>query len=351
MKSARDVVPTEYSILRDVARAAEQHERLFVQGLKLVGRAQVEIGGGELNLRGELRIGEIGGARLRRRRIGLDRAADAAPDVELPAGVRGVGEAVRIDRVAAGRGRAASRRRIIRGDGRKKAGLALPNDLLGLVIGRGGGCDILIGEFDLGEELRERRIVEDAPPGTAIRLVERRDRLPALARLGGPLRHAATLFELGRDDVRGADIVGPGHAAGERCDRHCRRAHARQRAAPPSRRSTETHQNHKRAFADQLKPLPTRPHIVSRSSSRFVAMRSSAGRADDPRSRAGASGGVRPYRTHWRRCICDPSPFAPSPLPKTNATPPSETRISARRFRQAPSIPSLRGAEFMRCRK
>ena len=151
-----------------------------IQGLKLVGRAQIEIGDGELDLRGELRIGEIGGARLRRGGVGLDRAADAAPDVELPAGVGGVGETVRIDRVAGGGGRASSRRRIIRRDGRKEAGLALPNDLPRLVICRRGGCDILIGEFDLGEQLRQLWIVEDAPPGTAIRLVERRDRLPSL---------------------------------------------------------------------------------------------------------------------------------------------------------------------------
>ena len=53
-------------------RAREQRD----QG---IGRAQTEIGDGELSLRGELGIIKIGGARLRARRIGFDLPASSAP--------------------------------------------------------------------------------------------------------------------------------------------------------------------------------------------------------------------------------------------------------------------------------
>ena len=47
-------------VLQNVARAPELDERVLDRDLQLVGGAQVKIGDGELNLRGERRIGEIG---------------------------------------------------------------------------------------------------------------------------------------------------------------------------------------------------------------------------------------------------------------------------------------------------
>src|SRR5262249_50362544 len=60
-------------------RAREQRD----QG---IGGPETEIGDGELGLRGELGVVEIGGAGLRARCIGLDLAPDAAPDIQIPGG-------------------------------------------------------------------------------------------------------------------------------------------------------------------------------------------------------------------------------------------------------------------------
>ena len=56
------------------------------QTLQFVGDAKLQIGGGELALRGEPGIGEIGRTRLRPGDIAFDGAADVAPQIGRPAG-------------------------------------------------------------------------------------------------------------------------------------------------------------------------------------------------------------------------------------------------------------------------
>ena len=61
---------------------------------------KIEIGGGKLRLRGQLGVGEIGGARLRGGGVGLDLAAHLAPDIEVPAAGELRDEGCRVDAVA-----------------------------------------------------------------------------------------------------------------------------------------------------------------------------------------------------------------------------------------------------------
>ena len=69
----------------DAQRLGEGRGRVVEQPLQLVGDAQLQIVAGERALGREPRIGEIGGARLGGRDIGLDRAADLAPEIGGPA--------------------------------------------------------------------------------------------------------------------------------------------------------------------------------------------------------------------------------------------------------------------------
>src|SRR5262249_39208405 len=75
-------------------RGPEQRE----QG---IGGPETERGDGELGLRGELGVVEIGGAGLRARCIGLDLAPDAAPDIQIPGGADWYGVGRPVDRAPA----------------------------------------------------------------------------------------------------------------------------------------------------------------------------------------------------------------------------------------------------------
>ena len=88
MKSARLEMPTSYWFLRISRVRLNPFSVSLDHGLKLVGGAQIEIGGDELRLRQQPRVGEVGRADLRRSRVGFNRAANAAPHVDRPGSVQ-----------------------------------------------------------------------------------------------------------------------------------------------------------------------------------------------------------------------------------------------------------------------
>ena len=96
--------PRVVLVLRDFERVLVLLDRVVEQIGERVGLAQLHVGERERRLRRQRRVGEVGGARLGRRALLLDRAPRLAPDVERPRaadlGVELVGDCVPVfDRV------------------------------------------------------------------------------------------------------------------------------------------------------------------------------------------------------------------------------------------------------------
>src|SRR6185437_11267630 len=151
----------------DLKGAPEGLDAGVEQPLELVGDAQLQIVGGEQGLGGKTGGGEIAGARLRVGDIALDGAADASPDVELPACRGGDIELVLHPRAAGDRGAAGTGARALSGalrrsiyrERREKPGARLGDDRTRLAVGGLGGLEVLIGDVDLSLELVEHGVV------------------------------------------------------------------------------------------------------------------------------------------------------------------------------------------------
>ena len=214
---------------------AHDLERLFVflriadqQVVQGIRRKQIEISGGERRLRRKLGVVEIGGGRLRRRRVALDLPAHLAPDVEIPGAGEARNERCRIRADAAGRGdragAAASRSaigtrcRIARRQVREERGLRFADQRARLLVR--GGCrgHVLVGDLNLSQKKRELAIAIDRPPFAAVEIVDGSGDLPALE-----------LLERRRDRRRLGYVVGANRAAGKRCQKR-ESSQARQRA-------------------------------------------------------------------------------------------------------------------------
>src|SRR5262249_20698177 len=152
-----------------------------------------EVVGGERGLCREPRRGEIGGARLGVRDVALDEAADAAPEIEIPARRRRevverlaaapaaaapAGAAPAIAEAGALGREAGIDRRIITGAGGGDDGARLPERRLGRL-------QRLVRDIDPALEAVEQRILVHRPPGAAIDGILRLADLPALLLVTG----------------------------------------------------------------------------------------------------------------------------------------------------------------------
>ena len=170
-------------VLRDLHRSQVGGDRRLVEALAVVGDAQRRIIRHEIGLGREPRVGEVGVARLCRRRIALDLAAQRAPQVEFP--IEGEAGRVLADRrivsrhrrrAAGSRGAAqAARAGLLPRSGAREVGierrLILPDDRARPAIVGLEDLEVLVRHVDLRRETVERRIVVDPPPLAAIRAV------------------------------------------------------------------------------------------------------------------------------------------------------------------------------------
>ena len=202
-------------VLRDRDRALVIFDRPGEQILKRIRLSKRHIGKREGRLRGEQRVRENGGVRLRARLLRLDLAPDLTPDVERPrpGGFRG--------QIRAARQTASRRARAV--DSGKEPGARLIDERQSLPVIGLVRLDRLVGHRDDPHELVKFRIVKNGPP-LAFRLVRaRRGDLPAL-----------DLLELRRHDRRRAFEVGTDRrTSGKRKSGDKRRARAQAKSSSP----------------------------------------------------------------------------------------------------------------------
>ncbi len=159
------------AVLRHVVRGLECLDGVLEQRDLRIGRAQLEIVGGELGLHRQAHVLDVGGGRelLGVRR--LHQAAHAAPEVDLPArgGGHGVAPAGRAAAVAdrhrvAGRAAAVARGTRAHAQGREERGARELGRRQRLGVARLGGLERLVRDAHLLDEAVQHRIVERFPP-------------------------------------------------------------------------------------------------------------------------------------------------------------------------------------------
>ena len=144
------------AVLRHVVRRLERLHRVVEKIALHVGHAQLEVVGGELGLQREPRRLEVGGARFLAGARRLDQAADAAPQVDLPARVDGDRVAVAGVLRARCAGAPAQRREQSRARGSHRRAR--------LPIARLRSGERLVGDAHLLLEPIEHRVLEGFPP-------------------------------------------------------------------------------------------------------------------------------------------------------------------------------------------
>ena len=219
-------------IARNLERALVLRDRIAQEIVQRVGFAQLEIGGRQRRLRGQRRIGEIGGAGLRAGGLAFDRAPHAAPEIERPTAAHFRAERSP-ERRGAGQGRVESERR-------KQLRAPLSDQRLSLAIIGFVRFQGLVGNRDLRLESVELGVAKQLPPRALGEFVTRGAELPSL-----------DLLVLNRNDRRGPQII--------RADARIPPSAARR--SPPQRRGRKIrvswpHSSDASARLPEVKPLP-----------------------------------------------------------------------------------------------
>ena len=181
----------------DAQRALIRRYGIAQQPGQLILVAELKIQGCQRRLAGQAGVGQIGGERLGRGGAAFHAAADATPDIQIPAclclhGFAVVGEAAGL-----------SARDACAGAERgKQSGTGLCDQGDGLAIGGFGLCDGLVVDRVACFQRAQRRVGENGPPGAAA---------GAVGGLGGG---PAFLEGQGHGGV-GADVVWADLAGGE----------------------------------------------------------------------------------------------------------------------------------------